>query len=150
MSNPQIPLDVLSATDEYVVAEKLASAVMFRRRLKEIDSRLDLIFVHERSIVFPDSPRYYIIRRNDVGPTAYWVIQTPDGEYCEPGEEHIQALQRKDAASRNLADELRRAHEKAELEKQKAKVARSEQFREALNERLSHVLDTRIAVPRDA
>lgn len=141
--------NVLDATEEFDEAYDIAAAALFRRRIKDLDPRLDLIFVKEGAKHFPISPRWYIIRRNELVTPTFWVIETPEGEYCMPTELHYQGLLKLDTWSsrRSVVDEVKAKQERKKRDKEKRKAALSEQFRETLLDRLEHLANPRVAVP---
>jgi hypothetical protein len=141
----------LDHTGEYEEARHIAAVVLFRRELKKIDPLLDVIYAKPNAQYLPKGNRFYIIRRNPLCPPTFWLVEDEYENYCEPDYRHLQKMKQMDSArSNDVAEGIRREAERKQEEKARKKAERSERFRELALERLSHALDKRIAVPRDA
>ena len=129
----------------------ISQAMAFRDVLKALDPYLDLIWVREGAVNFPVAARWYMVRWHPGGNdelNAYWVVQNPDGSYCPPDDRHIEALRRIDSHSRNAYEELRQRRTDRQAARRKEFDARREAFKELLLERISHLHDARISVPK--
>lgn len=123
----------------------------FNAMLKAIDETLTLAWVspHVES-GYEHKGRWHIVRVHPHHPelNTFWVIQTPEGEYCEPQEMHLQRLQAMDTYT---GKRTYRDFERARGERKRKAAAKFEEkrreFRELALERVNHVLDARIAVP---
>jgi hypothetical protein len=125
--------------------EEILEMVDFRKRLKQVDERLDIALA--KGPPWPEPwPRWYIIRKDPHGRVWYWVVQDEEGDYCVPHEGHVQALMRMDG-ERNpeVWEKARNRHEERRKAAEKARAAKSEEFRDKLTERLHHDLDVKIA-----
>lgn len=127
----------------------LAVAQAFNKLLKAIDPCLKLAWVPENAASFENPGRWHIVRENPHNPefNTYWVVQTPDGRYCEPQEMHLERLKAMDTFAGKRMD-LEIANARSERKKraaQRMEDARRE-FRETLAERLDHIYDARIAI----
>lgn len=141
-----IPDNALDATGEYLspaeAARHCVEAAWFRKLLKSVDPRLDLIFVKPGSKVFEHSPRFYITRRSENAHDQYWVIQDREGNYCVPTQEHFDRFQSGDAAKRPSLWKEYEANREARVERaRKHKEELRREFREKLTERLDHIYD---------
>lgn len=126
---------------------RMAHCEEFCRYLKQIDSRLDLVFAKAHATWTPHPGRWHIIRRNEGAPWSFWAVLAEDGEsYSEPYERHLQALKARDsAANPRLWEEHRKAVARERLDRQLRADERHAQFREGLSDRLDHLFDARIA-----
>ncbi len=122
-------------------------AAAFRRRLRAVDARLDIIWVKRGATSFPVPGRWYITRQSEDGAaSAFWVVQTEGGHYTPPTDQHFDALMARDTwghpdvRRRILATQ---AEEKAAAQK-KMEDSRRE-FREKLLEQLE--FNNRVQVP---
>jgi len=149
MSELILPENVTDATEQYRAEQDVALAVAFERELKKYDPRLSLIWVKENSTVFPRSPRWCIVRRNEKTVDSYWLIETEDDEYSEPTPKHFERLISIDTWGPNHAfrDNLKKDRERKEAAALYRKEEKRREFREKLNERLGHVYDTQVSVP---
>jgi hypothetical protein len=125
-------------------------ALQFRAYLQDIDSRLDLVWVKDQAASFPEHcwNRWLMVRWNEGAPPTFWVVQDPDGGYCEPDERHLEALRAIDSAAR--PDVWRRHQQSVARRNADAQWRKDEthrRFREELADRLDHIFDARIAVP---
>lgn len=140
------PESDLDFTEEWDEATAIDQCVDFRRALKQIDSRLDLIYAKEGAKALKGN-RWYIIRRNDNLPPQLWEIEDENGEYCEPDERHMRRFLEGDTARHpDLYRKFEQARVDRKLRAEKAIEDKSEEFRSKLGERLNHVFDGRIAV----
>src|SRR4051812_31475216 len=92
-----IPENFFDARQEYELVRKtehdVAVALDFRRLLKQVDARLDLMFVKAGTRVFPKGERYYITRRNEGVQPSFWLVEDEHGEFCVPDQRHLDRLQ---------------------------------------------------------
>lgn len=145
------PQSELEATAEYEVERIKGRMSWFLGELKKLDSRLGLIYIKPGSTVFPKSPRWAITRKNELTLPSYWIIEDENGNFCEPDQRHLDRMHQMDAAKSKtsaaqiLEDERRRV----DAEKRAAKEETSREFREKLLDRLNHIYDPRISVPKD-
>jgi hypothetical protein len=135
---------------EYAVAEESDRhwelAVEFRKVLKAVDERLDIIWVKQGATNFPVAGRWYVTRRSDEGHSCFWVIQTADGKYCPPSQQHLERLQAMDShAHPDVWNRLRRARQEEQRAAQKRKAETRREFREKLLERLD--FNNRVQIP---
>lgn len=129
--------------------DHLDKAVEFRRALKALDERLDVVWAKKGARMVPQDERWYIIRRSDSGIGGMWCICAPDGGYADPGPEHIAALERQNPErTGNVAKRVRDGRAQREAMRAREKQERSERFQEGLLDRLDHIHDGRISVPR--
>ena len=125
--------------------EQLLKAVEFRRLLQAADERLDIRW--GGAPPWPIYPRWYIIRRSPQGRAFFWVIQTEEGEYCEPQERHLNRLRESDLeVNPKLWDKIMAEREAEKRRSQVAEATRHEHFRERLTEALAHIFDGHIPV----
>ncbi len=143
--------NVLDHTGEYSDAEAVmdtVTAAKFRKRLRELDPRFDVVYFGPEATAVEIPNRFYIVRTNELTVPTYYVVQDEKGEFCVPDQRHIDKLMEGDLWSRlDVADELRKARDAKEKAKEKKKAAKSEEFQETLLERLGHVYDTHVAIP---
>lgn len=127
----------------------IASARAFLRELKAIDSRLELIWARPNAESL-DGGFWYIVRRNEHAPDTYWQINDGDGVYADPEWRHIERLKAADAAAHpRIYEDYRRRCDADRAAGEKTREELHREFRERLLERLGHVYDTQIAVPKD-
>jgi len=141
------PGTVNEANEEWTEAQESSSkAIAFRRLLKEVDPRLDLLWVKENAEFFPIACRWYIVRWNENVDASYWVIQTDDGEYSDPEMEHFNRLRQNDTANVDVWEE----YQKARVSREKSSANRLEElrreFREKLTERLDHIYNASVPI----
>lgn len=125
----------------YDVAER------FRVRLKQIDARLDLIWVKRGATSFPVPGRWYIVRRtNDGAAAAFWVVQDDRGRYCDPTDQHLERLQAMDShAHPDVWRRMQRTRRAEDAGRKKATEEKRREFRETLLERLD--FNNRVQIP---
>lgn len=146
-----VPENVLDATEEYLTPQQAAidtaESKWFHDALKARDSRLSLIFVKPGSVVFPYSPMWYIVRRNDNAPQSFWAIHDGEYGYCRPTQRHLDAFFSTDAAARpDLRDQIVKQRHRELEAKEKARQEKHREFREKLTERLAHEFDASVPV----
>lgn len=123
-------------------------AQVFARQLKAIDERLDIIYVKANATDFPVPNRWYIVRHGGEHGRAstFWVIQTKDGKYCPPTQQHLEALQARDSyAHPDVWRRMERTRREEQRAKQKRREDRREEFRGRLEERLT--FNNRVQIP---
>ena len=143
-----------SVADEYEVSVTqgeagVEKAAEFRARLKDVDERLDLIWVKVSAEGWEHPGRWHIVRQmTQHAAASYWAVLAEDGEgYSDPEERHFEALQERDSWAHPDAwrrYRMRRDAERREIASRQTE--RSREFREKLDERLASVFDGRIAV----
>lgn len=121
----------------------------FQSMLNDLDPHLRVFWVPEAATSFEHPGRWHIGRfgvRDELN--AYWVVQTPEGTYCEPQQMHFDRLLQMDTFrdAKRAYQKLQQARTDRQLRRRKEFEARREAFRELLTERLDHIFDTRIAV----
>jgi hypothetical protein len=134
--------------EEYDIhaARGIGYAVGARKLLKEIDSRLDVIWAKEGSTSLQGG-RWYIVRNNDDAPPTYWCVQNPDGSYADIGPEHVERMKAIDAAAHpGLYKRFRDAETKRRLANKKTSEDKHREFREKLEERIASMMDASIFV----
>lgn len=142
-----VPDNPLLAGDEYEAEHDVAAALDFRRFLKQIDERLDLIFVKKGAKAFPKGERWYIVRHNEGAPPSYWLIEDENDQFCLPDHRHLARLQEYDtAAHRDVWRKFTQRRLDKQLRHDKKMDAKSEEFRTKLGERLGFEFDAQIAV----
>jgi hypothetical protein len=133
-------------------AQDVAAAVWLRKELKRMDPLLDVIWAKRSAKALPYPERWYIVRWNELTVPAFWLITSddPSRPYATPGPQHLEMMQRNDLHRRGVSvmEDLRRANDEKAKAKVKAKELRSEEFREKLLEKLNHVYDTSVRVPK--
>lgn len=139
-------------SDEYEmgVLADIDLAMGFRQLLKQLDEHLDLIWVKEGAVNFPKPGRWYIVRKHPGGNdelNAYWVIEDRDGNYCVPGDEHIERLRQMDSHTRDVYEDIRQRRTWQQAAKRKAFDEKRAEFVEKLEERAKHMHGVQIAVP---
>ena len=145
------PESELEATAEYEAGRIADRCRWFVRELKSRDPRLGLIYIKSGSTTFPKSPRWAIVRDNELINPSYWMIEDEHGEFCEPQQRHLDRLDEMDASKKTVGpgEELARAREAKQREKLGRKNEKRREFREKLLDRLNHLYDARVSVPRD-
>lgn len=125
--------------------ETLHAAVQFRRLLQAANPRLDLRW--GGGPPWPIHPRWYIVMRDTEGLAHFWVIQTPEGEYCEPEERHLNRLRESDLeVNPRLIAQIKKRQEDERIAALKRGDDLHRQFRERLNEALGHLFDSSMPV----
>lgn len=124
-----VPEHVQADMEREAMADKhIARGLLFDSYLKQIDSRLELVWVKERATAPGLVPgRWHIRRLNDETLDTYIPLVGPNGEYTEPHSGHLEALKRGDLWNRNVVAELRKEREASERATQKAKQEVSEE-----------------------
>ena len=80
--------------------------------LKDLDPRLELVWVNEHAQAPGLLPaRWHIRRRNDETLDSYIPLTGPNGEYVEPNSGHVEMMRRNDLWGRNVREELERQRE---------------------------------------
>lgn len=121
----------------------------FRTLLHDLDPQLDLVYAKPGATFVAKDDRWYIIRRTDTGIGGMWVCEDESGEFTFPNEGHLNALRALDVQrSGDVNLRLAVEREKKAQAAQKAKNARSEDFRAELEDRVAHVHDARIHVAK--
>ena len=143
-----VPDDLLDASEEWDEGAAIDQCVDFRRWLKSLDARFDLIYVKAGAKHWPKDNRWYIVRRSDDGsPANYWVVEDENDGYCEPDERHATRLREMDAAAHpRLWDEIQKRKAKKKLDAELRHEATREEFRSKLGERLDSIFGSSIAV----
>jgi hypothetical protein len=143
-----VPADYLDATEEYDEGAAIDQCIDFRRWLKGLDARFDLVYVKIGARSWPKDNRWYIVRRSDSGlPANIWVVEDEQGDYCEPDERHARRLQEMDTAAHpRLWSEIQKRKEQRKIRSALRHEATREEFRTKLGERLDHIFDGRISV----
>lgn len=113
-------------------------AQRFRARLKQIDERLDLIWVKRGATSFPVPGRWYIVRKGEhARANAFWVVQDEHGRYCDPTDQHLERLRAMDSyAHPDVWRRLERSRRADEAAARKRREETRREFREKLLERL--------------
>jgi hypothetical protein len=141
-----MPERVEQAREQQEGVEGVAAALAFRRRLKELDSRLDLFYSKPTATAFKPH-RWIITRRNDLVPDSYWLVEGEDGEYCEPSDKHFQRLQEYDTqAHADVWKRMEREQKRRRESGEKKHEEKRREFREKLLERLDHEFETTVPV----
>lgn len=119
----------------------------FARELKDIDARLDLIWVKQGATDFPVPGRWYIVRHGEhARASAFWVIQNEKGGYSPPTRQHLERLKSMDShAHPDVYARMARTRREEERAVEKAKSDRSAEFRGKLEERLT--FNNRVQIP---
>lgn len=135
---------------DFEAAKDFAAVALVREWLKEIDERLDVMWVRPGAQSL-DGGFWYFVRRNEGMAASYWKIyETRDGRevYCEPQERHVLGLMQLDASKH--PDAYRR-YRKRQDEARKAREATAEErhreFRELLEERVRSLYEPSIFIP---
>lgn len=141
--------------EEYTPAAQgdadVQKALEFRGLLKQVDDRLDIIWVKPYAPSFPIGGRWYIIRQGTLGAAwSFWIIQSPSGEYAAPEESDLDELRERDAAAHpDVWRRMLKARADEERRREKAKDELHREFREKLDERIRHNHDTQVAVTEE-
>lgn len=138
--------------EEFAIAEHAEGdvdiALAFRRKLKDVDSRLDLIWVKSNATSFPVTRRWYITRKTNEGKySAFWIVQTDTGKYCPPTDQHFEALMARDSwAHPDVWNRLRRTRQTEQRQAAGRREEQRREFREKLLEQLdfNHRVQTAI------
>ena len=126
-------------------------ASVFNAMLKTLDPYLRCFWVSPNSETFEHPGRWHVARFHHGGNdelNAYWVIQTPDGKYCEPQQMHFDRLLQMDTFrdAKRAYEKLQKARTDRQERRRKQFEETREYFRELLTERLAHIQDARIAI----
>lgn len=127
--------EIREASEASLEADRI---VEFTRRLKALDSRLDLFLQTEDREELRQG-FYYVRRQNDDGTLSTFEISTPDGSYREPDEQVLEALRASDSWSRDVWRDIERARN----EKQRRMERERERVRDEECEHLQEELDYR-------
>jgi hypothetical protein len=142
-----VPDNPLLAEDEYDAGHDVAVVLDFRRLLKQIDARLDIIWVKAGARVFPKGERWYIVRHNEGVAPSYWMVEDEHGGFCVPDLRHLERLQEYDtAAHRDVWRKFTQRRLDKQLRHDKRMDDKSEEFRTRLGERLAFEFDAQVAV----
>ena len=146
-----VPENITDATGQWTPAQEVGIDAMasleWRKLLKEVDPRLDLIYAKPNAVAFPIPDRWYIIRRNEAAPVAFWVVQDENGTYCPFSQAHFDRFRQGDTATN--PDLWKKMAGAAMARKERAQRAMDEkraEFRERLLERLDHNHETTVAI----
>jgi hypothetical protein len=117
--------------------------------LRIIDDRLRCFWVRVNATSFEYPGRWHIGRfHTNPEFNTYWVICNEDGSYCEPQERHLQRLLQYDTHARNRYQDIEKARSTRKAEKRKQLEDTRRRFREELLDRLEHIANGRISVPK--
>lgn len=139
-----VPDNITEATGTYVTPEQAAQdsvvATEFRKLLKSVDPRLDIVFVPplppDEPTPWPKSGRFYIIRRNPLTNDSFWMVEDAEGNYSAPTMAHFRALQARDThAHPDVWKQISRANDKRIKDAESRMEAKRAEFREKLLER---------------
>lgn len=148
MPNLWVPNEAAqSLVDEYNSRAEAARTLEFSKRLKAIDSRLDC-FLQASNIEHLRAGFYYIRRHNEDGTTTLWEVANPDGSFREPDEAVLESFRKGDANRSENRGRLRREAQKRKEQAQKKRASRQDELEWRISERVNHVLDTSISVPK--
>jgi hypothetical protein len=135
--------------DEFDPQPDIEIARAFDRLLRQIDDRLRCFWVKTDATSFEHPGRWHIARLHpNPELCAYWVIQHDDGSYCEPQERHLERLKAMDSHTRNVLEGMRQRRRDRDAARRKAFDETRREFREKLLDRLDHLYNARISVPR--
>jgi hypothetical protein len=136
--------------EEFEAGPDILVAAAFREHLKAIDPQLDCIWVKPNARNFPNPGRWHIVRwHSNPELTCYWVVQDEKGDYCEPGEFHLQRLMAIDSRTQDRMRQIQDARN-SRATKRRARVEETRrEFREKLMDRLDHLANARVHIPRD-
>lgn len=144
--------DEFLALDQAQGMQGIQVARAFEALARQLEDRIRVVwFKHDATSV--ENPGRWHIAVLGPGERALelfqlFVVQNPDGSYCEPDERHYQALLSRDGFGRAGGAYAKMV--KARTERQRARLRAHEEtrriFREALEDRISHIHDRRIAV----
>lgn len=121
----------------------------FQKQLTAIDVRLEIIYVKANATDFPVPNRWYIVRRGGEHGKAscFWVIQTDQGKYSPPTQQHLEALQARDSfAHPDVWKRMERTRREEERVKKAKRDDQHAEFRGRLEERLTYNDRVQIAV----
>lgn len=139
LNAPELVLsDRTSEQIDYDAAGEVAHARLFLVGLKEIDPRLDLVYAKPNSTLLQGG-YWYIVRRNDDAPPAFWVVQNDDGSPCAPDERHLQRMHEMDTARNGGYEAFNRGRDEAKKKAERERVETHREFREKLDEKLAHL-----------
>lgn len=135
--------------DEMDFAKSAEVARSFDHMLQALDPNLRLVWVKHDAKNFSDPGRWHIVRFHpNPELVAYWVVQNPDGSYCEPTERHLERLRQMDSHTRDVMEDIRQRRKAKAAARRKLVDERRREFREKLTERLEHIASSKISVPR--
>lgn len=137
------------AVDEFDPKPDIEVARAFDRLLQSLDDKLRCFWVKPDAKSFENPGRWHIARlHSNPELNAYWVVQNEDGSYCEPQQRHLDRLKAMDSHTRNVLEDIHKLRRTRDIERHKAFMERRREFREKLEERLDHIYNARISVPR--
>jgi hypothetical protein len=137
------------AAEEFDATHDIAVARAFDEMLKTLDPRLRCFWVKADSVNFENPGRWHVgFFHSNPELRTYFVVQDPDGSYCEPSERHFEELKRRDSWTRNAYSDIERARAQRKGRAVRAFEEKRREFREKLLDRLGHIHDSRISVPR--
>lgn len=138
------------AAEEYDPQPDARIAYELNTLLRIIDDRLRCFWVRVNATSFEHPGRWHIGRfHSNPEFNTYWVICNEDGSYCEPQERHLQRLLQYDTHARNRYADIEKARTTRKAEKRKQMEDTRARFRDELQDRLDHLYDARIAVPKN-
>jgi hypothetical protein len=121
-----------------------------RQKLHGIDPQLDVVYAKPGAKMVAKDDRWYIIRRTDTGIGGMWMCEDENGEHVFPNDHHIAQLRALDVQKHgDINNVIANERERAANEAKKAREAKSESFRTELKDRVDHLHDARISVPKD-
>ena len=111
---------------------QIAFAKAFTAQLKQLDERLELVFINEQAKAPGLLPgRWHVRRRNpELGFDSYIPIAGPNGEYVEPHSGVIEELRQRDLWRENVSTKLIRERMAREARAEADKALRDEQTRD--------------------
>ena len=91
---------------------------------------------------------WYLERRDDGGHVTFIESSDADGNYREPDDRTLEVLRYSDTWNRDVWADVEKGRAERERRREKERAETSREFRETLDERLSHENDTTISVPK--
>lgn len=148
-----LPPNITDATETFVPAEQAAQdgmvAAEFRKLLKQLDPRLDIVFVFPTTepSPWPVTGRFYMIRHNELTDDSFWMVQDEMGGYSAPTMQHFHALCAHDShAHPDVWKKVLKGNDKRVKDAESRMEAKRAEFREKLLERLEFNYSSQLAV----
>lgn len=92
--------------------------------LKDLDPRLELVWIKEGATAVGLIPsRWHIRRRNEETLDSYFPLVGPNDEYVEPNSGHVEMMRRGDLWNRDVVAEIQAERRRKEIARQKREQA---------------------------
>lgn len=138
--------------EQAVVNRLVGEMERFNYELRQIDERLELVFIpsHADPGATGCRPGYFhVVRRNDNAPWSIMVVEGDNGEPVEPTSRLFEKLRESDLWNPNVMRRVREKERRAEEAAEREKIREREARQGEIQERWDAVTRTQVSMNRD-